>query len=106
MRFSGVLFLTSLRCPRRSLVRSWRSGDVTTMEQLMIQELEDLPELEDALLVRRNRNWVDSILDMLNDEKDYLIVVGAMHLVGDNSVVAMLEDQGIDTRQLSESDLR
>ena len=33
-----------------------------------------------------------------------LIIVGAMHLVGDNSVLSMLEDRGISSRQLSEQD--
>ena len=32
---------------------------------------------------------------------NYLIIVGAMHLVGNNSVMEMLEDAGIKSRQLS-----
>jgi uncharacterized protein YbaP (TraB family) len=34
-----------------------------------------------------------------------LIIVGAMHLVGDDSVLEMLADRGIQSRQLSNSDL-
>ena len=38
---------------------------------------------------------------MANDSEDYLIIVGAMHLVGKDSVLNMLEQSGYGSRQLS-----
>jgi hypothetical protein len=89
-----------------AIVSSWRVGDTDTMEQLMLEGFEEVPELEDALLIKRNRNWVTPIKELRNSQEDYLVIVGAMHLVGDNSVVAMLEDEGIEVRQLSDDDFR
>ena len=58
------------------------------------------------MLIRRNRNWIRPIEALVDKEANYLVVVGAMHLVGDNSVVAMLEDNGWTVTQLEDSDLR
>jgi uncharacterized protein YbaP (TraB family) len=56
--------------------------------------------------VQRNRNWISQIMRLLDQPDNYLVIVGAMHLVGPDSVVAMLEDRGVEIRQLSEADLR
>jgi uncharacterized protein YbaP (TraB family) len=76
------------------------------MEELMLEGFRTAPGLEDALLVQRNRNWVRPILDLQNQSDNYLIIVGAMHLIGNKSVIAMLENQGIRVRQLTDADLR
>ena len=65
--------------------------------------LEEFEELNKAILVDRNNRWVRQISALLDDEQDYLIVVGALHLVGDNGVPRQLHRQGAAVRQLSES---
>lgn len=82
------------------LLRAWRRGDVDTLERELLGGLHEQPELYAALLVERNRNWTDRLLDLIDDDKDYLVVVGALHLVGDDSVLAMLERRGYRSRQL------
>ena len=37
---------------------------------------------------------------LLDDDTDYLIVVGALHLVGDDSVLALLSQRGHEARQV------
>ena len=88
-----------------TIVAAWRTGDVNTLEELMLEGFESAPALEDALLIQRNRNWVQPIKNLQNKPDNYLVIVGAMHLVGENSVVAMLEDKGILIRQLTDTDL-
>ena len=88
-----------------TIVASWRIGDTDTMEELMLEGFESARGLEDALLVQRNRNWVRPIQNMRDQPDNYLVIVGAMHLIGENSVVAMLEDKGIAVRQLTDADL-
>jgi uncharacterized protein YbaP (TraB family) len=89
-----------------AIVRAWRAGDSEAMEELMLESFAEAPGLQDALLVQRNRNWIEPLKALMDREQNYLVVVGAMHLVGENSVVAMLEDQGVEIRQLSEDDFR
>jgi uncharacterized protein YbaP (TraB family) len=68
---------------------------------MLLDGLAKAPNLYDALLVERNRNWVAKIAELTQSPDDILIVVGAMHLVGDSSVLSMLEERGIGSRQIS-----
>ena len=88
----------------QSIVRAWRSGDTDTLEQLLLEGLQETPLLFDALLTERNQNWVPKIIELSRQPGNYLVIVGAMHLVGDNSVLRMLDDRGIRSRQLSTGD--
>ena len=49
-----------------------------------------------ALIVDRNRRWADQIEALLDDPQDYLVVVGALHLVGEDGLPAVLEARGVD----------
>jgi uncharacterized protein YbaP (TraB family) len=89
-----------------SIVSAWRAGDGAALEALMLEDLNAAPKLADALLVQRNRNWISQIISLLDQPDNYLVIVGAMHLVGPDSVVTMLEERGLDVIQLSPADLR
>lgn len=82
------------------LIAAWRHGDVEFLERETLAEMAQFPELHDALVVRRNRSWTRQIEALLDDQADYLIIVGALHLVGADSVVAMLEQRGHRVTQL------
>lgn len=82
------------------LVAAWRSGDIDYLERELLHEARMSPELHDALLVQRNLNWIDRIVGYLDDEQDYLIVVGAAHLVGDDGVVKLLTERDVTVSQL------
>ena len=51
---------------------------------------------------RGNNRWVEQIDELLDDNDDYLIIVGALHLIGDAGVPAQLSRAGYPVRQLSE----
>jgi len=87
-----------------TLVNAWARGDTDTLRDSLLQGLEDVPALYDAILVQRNRNWATTVAGLLDRTENYLVVVGAMHLVGDDSLLAMLEAKGIRARQLSDKD--
>jgi uncharacterized protein YbaP (TraB family) len=90
----------------QTIITAWRDGDTDTLNQVLLDGLEETPQLFEALLKQRNRNWVPQIIELTKQPGDYLIVVGAMHLVGENSVLRMLEERGINSRQLSDEDWR
>ena len=85
------------------MIDAWHQGDTAALEEQLLTSIEAQPELHEALLVSRNQRWVETITDWLDDEDDYLVVVGALHLVGDDGVPALLADKGIGIQQLSES---
>jgi uncharacterized protein YbaP (TraB family) len=85
------------------LVRAWRCGDLETLERSMLADIRDYPELYDALLVKRNRRWAESIAALAEETDDYLVVVGALHLVGEDGLPALLEARGYELVQLAQT---
>jgi hypothetical protein len=81
------------------LIRAWKTGDAETLSRLLSEEFAEFPELYKALTEDRNREWLDDIVDLLDDRDDYLVVVGALHLVGRNSVVDLLQQRGYEVTQ-------
>jgi uncharacterized protein len=76
------------------LVAAWRSGDMSALEKEFEQERAKSPELYDALLGVRNRNWMPKIEALLGGDQDYLVVVGALHFVGEDGLLTLLDKQG------------
>jgi len=70
------------------------------LNTLLLDGLAGQPEVYDRILVRRNRRWTRAIIDMTDDSRDYLVIVGTLHLIGQDSVQRMLGESGIRTRQL------
>lgn len=81
------------------MLKAWRSGDVEALDELLTEGMEKYPKVYRPLTVDRNRRWIASIEPLLQHEDDYLIVVGALHLVGDDSVVELLERKGHRVKQ-------
>ena len=81
------------------LLAAWRGGDIESLTKTLSEEYERFPELYGPLTENRNRAWVTQLVDLLDDDDDYLVVVGALHLVGRNSVIDLLEQRGYDVVQ-------
>lgn len=82
------------------LVHAWRHGDIAYLESEMLSQMQEYPELHRVIVVERNRNWTGAIEDFADDEDDYLVVVGALHLIGDRGVPALLEERGYEVVQM------
>ena len=82
------------------LVQAWSGGEVKVLEELMQESFEDYPDLYQRLVVERNKNWVLRIEPLLDRPGTTLVVVGALHLVGADSVVELLKKQGYTVKQL------
>ena len=85
------------------MVAAWRAGDLQFLEKELLHEMHNYPELHQAILTDRNKSWVAPIMELLDDEDDYLVVVGAAHLIGEDGVPDLLSKQGVRIRQLHES---
>ncbi|HXS91223.1 MAG TPA: TraB/GumN family protein [Steroidobacteraceae bacterium] len=82
------------------LVAAWRRGDATQMAKLLQEGFDEYPDLYRPLTVDRNRKWIPQIERLLEGRDDYLVVVGALHLVGTDSVIDLLERKGYKVNQL------
>jgi uncharacterized protein YbaP (TraB family) len=83
-----------------AMIAAWRSGDVEHLESTMLVELADYPELYRTIVADRNGRWMQSLEAMLEDDRDYLIVVGALHLVGEDGLPEQLRNAGYEVTQL------
>jgi uncharacterized protein YbaP (TraB family) len=81
------------------LLTAWRTGDTATLARVLSEEFEEFPELYRPLTEDRNRAWAERLAGLLDDRDDYLVVVGALHLVGRNSVVDLLRQRGYTVTQ-------
>ncbi len=86
-----------------ALIDAWHRGDTAALERDMLGTIGEQAELNEALIASRNRRWADTIATWVDDDRDYLVVVGALHLVGEDGVPALLAARGIGIHQLSES---
>lgn len=82
------------------MLQAWLSGDVDAIARSFNRDLQESPELREALLTRRNFNWSQWIERRLATPGSVFVAVGAGHLAGDASVQRYLEGRGIRVRRV------
>jgi uncharacterized protein YbaP (TraB family) len=82
------------------MVEAWRAGDGEAMDALMNGSMGENREMYDRMLTHRNAAWLPQIEQLIRGGDDVLVVVGAAHLVGEQSVVSMLRQRGYRVEQL------
>lgn len=83
-----------------ALTRAWLAGDLATIERATTEGIMADPELRDALLVGRNRDWMPLLVATLEGTEKPLVAVGAAHLVGPEGLAAMLKTRGYSLTRL------
>ncbi len=81
------------------LVAAWRQGRTEALAAELGRSFNDYPDLYRRLVTDRNSDWIDRIADLAAGDRDCLVVVGALHLVGRGSVIDLLRKRGIDVRR-------
>lgn len=85
-----------------TMFEAWNTGDVTTMEWLILGSDISNPEyrtIYENLLDERNFLMLEKIEQYLEDDETYLVVVGAGHLVGENGIINLLDSKGYTIEQ-------
>ena len=84
------------------LISAWRSGDIDYLEQTLLDDVYGHPELYETIVASRNRLWADTIDELLEQGEDYMVVVGALHLVGEDGLPQLLQRRGVRIEQMHE----
>lgn len=83
------------------LISAWKDADVAVIDEKMTQMMKSrFPKMYDAMLVKRNFNWLNHIGQMIKSPEKEFILVGAAHLVGNDSVQSLLTAQGYKVEQV------
>ncbi len=83
-----------------AMLAAWARGDVKEIARTFDHDLDTSPPLKQALITQRNQNWSRWIEQRLTVPGSVLVAVGAGHLAGKGSVIAMLEQDGYKVRRL------
>lgn len=82
------------------MLKAWSSGDVKAIARTFDRDLADSPDLAQALIHERNANWSRWIEQRMAQPGAVMIAVGAGHLAGRDSVIAMLQRDGYRVRRV------
>lgn len=85
---------------QRKLVKAWRVGNTPAVVALG-GSFKDMPKVRQALVVDRNKAWVDILEGKLRRQgKPIFVVVGDGHLMGQDTMLSLLRKDGFQVRQL------
>jgi len=81
------------------MLKAWQTGDMKTVADLLNEAMEEHPELYKRLVVERNKRWVPKIEELVRGDKNAIVIVGTGHLAGKQSVIELLEKNGLKVTQ-------
>lgn len=84
----------------RAILKAWRTGNGAALATLMTEDFKGFPELYHVLVSDRNRRWMPQIEKLLAADRDTLVVVGALHLVGEGGLLQLARSAGFEPRPL------
>ena len=82
-----------------AMIAAWRTGDVDALEAMGKEAFRDFPDFGRKIVTDRNRKWLPKIIELLHEHDDYLVIVGALHLVGREGIVNLLRARGYNVEQ-------
>ena len=92
----------------KNMLEAWENGDTDEMNaitKMKMLELEDeLPGIAgyyNRMFIERDEKILDKLEVLLNNEEEkvYFIIIGAMHLIGDDGLLKLLQEKGYKTKQ-------
>jgi uncharacterized protein YbaP (TraB family) len=88
------------RAQFQKMLASWTRGDLEAFAATFNEDINRSPELQEALLERRNARWADWLAERLERPGTAFVAVGAAHLAGPGSVHEMLAEKGLKARRV------
>ena len=89
-----------------AMLDSYFAQDVGTLWEMSRISMTELPgideatatemfaQIEDSLLIKRNRNWMPVIAEAVEKHDNLVVAVGAAHLIGQEGILQFLQDDG------------
>lgn len=85
------------------LEAAWRRGDEAALLELLRRSLPEGSQARSRLLSQRNQAWLQGIEARLRRPDDTMVVVGALHLLGEDGLVALLRQRGLVVERVEAS---
>ena len=83
-----------------ALVGAWKRGDSDRLEELLVEGFDEYGAVFERFVVRRNHRWMGTVEELFGGDSDAMVVVGALHLVGEQGLIELLRAKGYEIEQL------
>lgn len=84
------------------IITAWRKGDIAALKDVLVTPLQELDEkMYQDMLVTRNQAWLPQIEKMFGNDQREFVLVGAGHMAGEHSVIALLQAAGYQIEQVT-----
>ena len=83
-----------------AMLKAWETGDVAGIARTFDDETQMSSELRAALMAKRNARWAEWLKARMAKPGTVFVAVGAGHLAGPDSVLAMLTAKGLKVTRL------
>lgn len=89
------------RVRKGSHADAWIRGDVSRLGKGVVGEMQaEAPQFYEALLKRRNHAWAEALSDQMAGGGVQLVNVGALHLLGDDGLPALMKARGYQVERI------
>ena len=80
---------------------AWRKGDMQALAKVALDDWKDeFPEVYKEILVDRNNKWMPQIRQLFETKETEFVLVGALHLAGEDGLLVQLKKAGYKIRQM------
>ncbi|MBL9071292.1 MAG: TraB/GumN family protein [Sphingopyxis sp.] len=83
-----------------AMAKAWSRGDADALAKVVNEDVDRVPAARKAIITDRNRRWSEWVKRRMDNPGTVLMAVGAGHLVGQDSLPAMLEAEGLTVRRV------
>jgi len=76
------------------MVKAWKTGNVDKLSSIIRISFKEYPDIYNRFIIQRNQRWISQIEDLMRQDENVLVIVGAGHLVGTGNILALLNKRG------------
>ena len=82
------------------IIKAWEQGDAPRLGSILTMSFKEHPDIYNRFLAQRNKEWVNTIEDLILNGDSALVVVGAGHFVGPDNLLQLLRSRGYTIDQI------
>lgn len=92
--------MSQLNSYMTQMISDWRNGNLNGLAAVQLEELLEYKPVYDVMLLNRNQAWLPKIEAMLVTPETETVLVGVLHMVGKDGLLAQLRQRGYTVIQL------
>ena len=97
----SIADLKELPAILNDLLRSWKSGDVAKLDELMLRDMRTkFPAIYQELIVKRNDAWLPKIEALMKTPDVEFVLAGVGHMAGQDGLLTRLRAKGYTVTQI------